>query len=535
MTIGDEYLQMHRFTTFCLAATVSLSSMASAQGIDPFSQDISAAVLEHAEVAAFYRGNDYAAIWTDAEADDRRRLEALLAAFRQSDIHALPEGKFVEARIRDLVDSIRTEADRARAEADLSALYLDYAHSVQSGILDADKTVNGIKRQSPRRDGAELLSRLVNEVPEEVMRSLPPSTPEYANLLRAKVQLGRTIEAGGWGAPAMAGRFEAGDRGPGVIALRDRLIALGYLPATTSDTFDPSMDAAVRKFQEDYGLAVDGVVGGATLAELNRSPEERLGQIVVAMERERWLNIDRGRRHIWVNLANFRAQIIEDGEVTYDTRSVVGADSSDRRSPEFSDEMDHMVINPTWHVPRSIAVNEYLPSFRRNPNANPQLTIYYKGQPVARNRINWPAVTAGNWPFYLKQKPSSSNALGLVKFMFPNKWNIYLHDTPSKSLFDTAERAYSHGCIRLQKPFELAYALLAPQTNDPEGFFRAKLNTGKETRVDLDRPVPVHLVYRTAFSSPRGEIQFRPDVYGRDAQILSALENAGVEIADLRS
>lgn len=526
---------MHRFATFCLATTVSLTSLASAQGINPFSQDVAAAVSGRSNIATFYGENDYAAIWTDDAADDRLRLEALVAAFRQSDIHALPQGKFTETRIRDLVAAIRTEADRARAEAELSALFLDYAHSVQSGILDADKTVDGIERQSPRREGAALLTRLVDETPEEVMRSLPPSTSEYANLLRAKVQLGRVIDAGGWGAPAMAGRFESGDRGPGVVALRDRLIALGYLPDTATDTFDASMDAAVRTFQEEYGLAVDGIVGGATLAELNRSPEERLGQIVVAMERERWLNIDRGTRHIWVNLANFRAQIIDDGEITYDTRAVVGANLSDQRSPEFSDEMDHLVINPTWHVPRSIAVNEYLPSFRRNPNANPQLTIYYKGEAVARDRINWPVVTAGNWPFQLKQKPSPSNALGLVKFMFPNKWNIYLHDTPSKSLFNTAERDYSHGCIRLQNPFELAYALLAPQTDDPEGFFRAKLNTGKETRVNLEDHVPVHLVYRTAFSSPRGEIQFRPDVYGRDAQILSALENAGVEITDLRS
>jgi murein L,D-transpeptidase YcbB/YkuD len=295
------------------------------------------------------------------------------------------------------------------------------------------------------------------------------------------------------------------------------------------------MDEAVRRFQEEHGLAVDGVVGGATLAEINLSAEDRLGQVVVAMERERWLNIDRGRRHVWVNLADFSAKIVDDGKVTVETRAVVGATPSDRQSPEFSDQMEHLIVNPSWHVPRSIAVKEYLPSFRANPNANGHLTIYYRGQPVARDRINWPVVTAGNWPFELKQAPSRSNALGLVKFMFPNQWDIYLHDTPAKELFNRSARAYSHGCIRLQDPFDFAYALLARQTDDPEGLFKSRLDTGRESRIDLDVPVPVHLVYRTAFTTPRGALRFRPDIYGRDRAILAALEDAGVAITDLPS
>jgi L,D-transpeptidase YcbB len=236
-----------------------------------------------------------------------------------------------------------------------------------------------------------------------------------------------------------------------------------------------------------------------------------------------------------VNLADFSAKIVDDGRVTFETRAVVGATPGDRQSPEFSDEMEHMIVNPSWHVPRSIAVNEYLPSFRRNPYANSHLTIYYRGQPVARDRINWPVVTAANWPFALKQAPSRSNALGLVKFMFPNQWNIYLHDTPEKHLFDRSARAFSHGCIRLQRPFELAHALLSRQTDDPDGLFESRLNTGRETRIDLDQHVPVHLVYRTALTTPRGELRFRPDIYGRDRAILAALEEAGVVIADLPS
>ncbi len=248
-----------------------------------------------------------------------------------------------------------------------------------------------------------------------------------------------------------------------------------------------------------------------------------------------WLNIDRGERHIWVNLAEFRVRVIDDGRETFSTRAVVGADKNGQRSPEFSDDMEHMIVNPSWHVPRSIAINEYLPQFRANPYSNGHLTIYYKGEAISRGRINWPAVTAGNWPFQLKQPPSNSNALGLVKFMFPNRWNIYLHDTPAKSLFDRNTRAFSHGCIRLHRPFEFAYTLLARQTDDPRGLFESKLATGRETRINLDQHVPVHLVYRTAFTTPRGEVRFVPDIYGRDAAVLAALRSAGVVIGDLPS
>lgn len=498
-------------------------------------QDLARAAASDAEVASFYRSNGYEAIWTDPEPDDRQRLSAMIVAFRGADLHALPAGRFTEAGVREHLSAVETEADRARAEAELSRLFLSYAHAVQSGIVEPGKASDGIKRTAPRRDGTALLARLEDEPPQKVVRSLPPPTPEYANLLRGRRELLDTIAAGGWGQPVPEGRYELGDAGPGVVPLRDRLMAMGYLPRTASDAYDAEMEAAVRRFQEDHGLVVDGIVGGNTLAQMNISAQDRVGQVVVAMERERWLNIDRGRRHIWVNLADFRAQVVDDGRTTFETRAVVGSNESGRRSPEFSDEMEHMIVNPSWHVPRSIAVNEYLPQFRRNPYANSHLTIYYEGQAVSRDRINWGVVTAGNWPFHLKQPPSNSNALGLVKFMFPNQWNIYLHDTPAKDLFDRNVRAFSHGCIRLHEPFEFAYTLLAPQTEDPEGLFHARLNSGNETRIDLDEHVPVHLVYRTAFTTPKGELRFRPDIYGRDRDVLSALRAAGVEVDDLRS
>jgi murein L,D-transpeptidase YcbB/YkuD len=213
----------------------------------------------------------------------------------------------------------------------------------------------------------------------------------------------------------------------------------------------------------------------------------------------------------------------------------VGANSNDRRSPEFSDVMEFMVINPTWHVPRSIAVNEYLPQLKQNPNAVSHLVLFDgRGQRVSRQNVDFSAFTANTFPFDIKQPPSNSNALGLVKFMFPNPYNIYLHDTPAKNLFARETRAYSHGCIRLAQPFDFAYALLARQSSDPVGEFKRILATGVETTVPLRQPVPVHLIYRTAFTTAKGGVQFRRDVYGRDAKIWQALEREGVALRAYR-
>ena len=214
---------------------------------------------------------------------------------------------------------------------------------------------------------------------------------------------------------------------------------------------------------------------------------------------------------------------------------MIGKNQGDRRSPEFSDEMEHMVINPSWYVPRSIVTKEYLPQLKANPNAAGHIEITdSRGRRVDRSAVDFTQFTARTFPFAMRQPPSGRNALGLVKFMFPNKYNIYLHDTPAKNLFSREVRAYSHGCIRLAQPFEFAYALLARQNEDPKAFFHRVLNTGKETKVELEQNVPVHIIYRTAIVSSKGRAEFRRDVYGRDAKVWAALERAGVVLSSVQ-
>jgi murein L,D-transpeptidase YcbB/YkuD len=322
-----------------------------------------------------------------------------------------------------------------------------------------------------------------------------------------------------------------GASGQAVVELRNRLMLMGFLERSVTQSYDASMQAAVQRFQQSNGLAVDGTVGEGTMREINVPLERRMQSIIVAMERERWLNRPRGSRHIWVNLTDFTAAIVDNDVVTFSTRSVIGANESDRQSPEFSDVMEFMVINPSWYVPRSIITTEYLPQLQRNPNAVSHLQVTdSNGRLVNRANVNFAQYNAQTFPFAMRQPPSASNALGLVKFMFPNRYNIYLHDTPAKNLFSREVRAYSHGCIRLNDPMDFAYALLSRQESDPQSFFQSRLATGDEVRVNLNEPVPIHIVYRTAFTNVTGSLQFRRDVYGRDARIWDALAREGVAV-----
>jgi murein L,D-transpeptidase YcbB/YkuD len=500
-------------------------------GAGLFRQAVAEAAAGDRELAAFYRENGHAPVWTGRGGRARARRQALLRALEGAGEHGLPAGRYDTGLLRRNLRTVRSERELGRLEVELSRLFLRYARDIQSGILEPSKVDHEIARKRPLRDGAVTLANFTRSSPAAYLRQLPPQTAEYARLMKHKLKLERVLARGGWGPKVPARKLQPGDSGAEVVALRNRLIAMGFMRRTASASYDERLTAAVRRFQAAHGLAADGIAGKSTLAELNVPPERRLAAIIVAMERERWLNLPRGNPYIWVNIPDFRVRMFENGKVIYESVSVVGKNSPDRRTPEFSDQMEYMVINPSWYVPRSIAVKEYLPMLKRDPDAVRQLELRASdGQVVPRSVVDFSQYDASNFPFSLREPPSQGNALGLVKFMLPNRFNIYLHDTPAKSLFRYEKRDFSHGCIRLQKPFEFAYVLLARQTADPKEFFQSRLRTGEETQVDLVRPIPVHIVYRTAFTTAGGDIEFRRDVYGRDARIFAALQEAGVAL-----
>ncbi len=500
--------------------------------VTAFRQSVAESAALDDDLAAFYRARDFDGIWTGDSPDVQLRRNALLGALSTAAAHGLPTARYDTDTIIAQLRAARSPADQGRMEVELSRLFLQYAGDVQTGILTPGDVIALNFREVPLRDRLQTLQRFAVSAPATFLRSLPPTAPEYVRLMREKLQLEALIAAGGWGPEVSGGPLEPGAEGDHVIALRNRLIAMGYLERSVTRSYDNSITAAIEKLQADHGLAVDGVVGQGTLDEINVPVSRRLESVIVAMERERWINMPLGERHVWVNLADFTAKIVDGDRVTLQTRSVVGAIASDRQSPEFSDVMEFMVINPSWSVPRSITTREYLPSMQRNPGAAGHLQLIDSaGRVVNRANVNFAAYTASNFPYAMRQVPGAGNALGVVKFMFPNTHNIYLHDTPSRDLFSREVRAFSHGCIRLNDPRDFAYALLARQTDDPQGLFASLLNTGAESRLDLDVPVPVHLDYRTAFTTATGGMQFRRDVYGRDAAIWAALAAQGVEIA----
>ena len=519
-----------RILPVLLAAIVVLFAAPQAKAqVTEFRQAVAQAAANDPALLSFYRERGFDGIWSTRS--DRNRRNALLAAFNEAPNHGLPADLYDAEGLIAQLQAATTPQQQGQLEVALSRQFLAYARDVQTGLLTPSRIDSAIHREVPLRSPVSTLRSFAQSNPVAFMRALPPSAPEYTRLMGEKMRMERLLADGGWGATVPGRKYERGDTGNGVVALRNRLIAMGYLERTNTQTYDDSIYGAVTRFQQAHGLAIDGTAGPGTLEQINVEPAARLRSIIVAMERERWINRPRGERHIWVNITDFTAKIIDNGVETFSTRSVVGARDTDRVTPEFSDVMEFMVINPSWYVPRSIITKEYLPQLRNNPNAVRNLLITDRsGRVVDRSTADFSGYTEANFPYSMREPPSQGNALGLVKFMFPNRHNIYLHDTPSKSLFGREVRAYSHGCVRLADPFDFAHALFAKQTSDPEGYFKSVLATGKETRVDLINPVPVHLIYRTAFTTSKGHTQYRRDIYGRDAQIWRALSQAGVAL-----
>jgi murein L,D-transpeptidase YcbB/YkuD len=522
-----RFLRPRRKAMPCALALMLAAAPLSAQPqISPFAQTVAIAAAKDDALSAFYAKRNYQPIWTAADSAERRAI--LLGALSRAADHGLPVQRYDARALAEALRAARTEGDRARIEVRMTRALLDYAHDLHSGVLEPKKIDSTIVRTLPRLEDAQVLTVAEAGDLAGFLGSLAPTAPAYAQLIKAKIGIERQIARGGWGAE-LTSRPKPGSSGDAVVALRDRLVAMGYLSLSASRDYDAEIQRAVQRFQLAHGLNADGIVDESTLTEMNVPPEQRLKSVLVALERERWMNIERGRRHIWVNQTDFTARIIDDGKETFVTRAVIGKNVPDQRTPEFSDEMEYMVVNPSWSVPRSITTKEYLPLLKKNPNAAGHLKIVdSRGRVVDRGSINFGKYTAANFPFAMRQPPSDGNALGLVKFMFPNQWNIYLHDTPSKSLFQREVRAFSHGCVRLGDPFDFAYALLGAQSDDPVGLFQGVLKSGREQAIKLEQHVPVHLVYFTAFPGPKGEMNYRRDIYGRDAAIYQALIAAGV-------
>ncbi len=487
-------------------------------------------------IQAFYASTNYKPIWVGQK--NKARRNALLTALKYSGDHGLPTARYNVAALNDALKAARSGAKVGATEMLATKTYLQYAHDLSSGIVNPKRIDKQIAIDRPRRGDLNLLQSFVKSSPGSFLKSLAPKSKEYQLLLAEKKLLERAMGSASNSQTIPNRTLKKGSSGNSVILLRQRLTKLGYGKLGNAPKFDDALKVVVAKFQKTNGLNADGVAGPSTLSRLNQGPKQKLIKVLVNLERERWMNFTRGKRNIFVNQASYTVYMIDNGRVSFQTRAVIGTRASDRRTPEFYDEMTHMVVNPTWHVPRSITGKEYLPIIRKDPSflaRRNMVMVAASGKSVNPANVDMTEYTAENFPFSIKQRPSAGNALGRVKFMFPNRFNIYLHDTPSKSLFKRDTRAFSHGCVRLQKPFEFAHKLLEKQTSNPKGAFNAWLKTGKEQYVNLEKPVPVYLTYRTVYFGDAKKPSFYPDVYGRDKKVFNALSKAGVSLRAVQS
>lgn len=485
-----------------------------------------------AEAKQFYAKRNFHPIWVGRK--NKTRAKALIEAVSSAAKHGLPKSQYQLAKLRSALNSRRSNLD-ATAEMFATQIFLKYAHDLSSGILKPKRVSKEIAVQVPRRSELALLDAISRSNPTGFFKALVPKHPEYSRLLEEKQRLELLLMKGGFGKTIRSETLKPGISNENITKVRARLSAMKYGRLGNDPDYDDRLRIVVQQFQLDHGLKPDGIIGPGTFKVLNASAEQRLKQVIINLERERWMNRSRGKRHIVVNLADFSLSIYDDDRVTFTSNTVVGKIGKDR-TPEFHDQMTHMVVNPTWHVPKSITGKEYLPMLKEDPAFlanNGMWMVDINGEAVNPVDVNLDEYDETSFPYSIKQKPSKSNALGLVKFMFPNKHNIYLHDTPSKNLFSREVRAFSHGCVRVQKPFEFAYKLLEKQTSDPISVFHSFLKTGAEQYVNLQLPVPIYIVYRTAFFAENGRVNFRNDIYGRDKIIFNALNKAGVALTSV--
>jgi len=488
---------------------------------------------------SFYERRLYRPAWSDKRGPTRL-ADDLVGSLRRADLEGLRSEDYHLAGIVAVLAAVRADAKRGPAIAPdrwaeldllLTDAFLVYGAHLLAGRVDPETLrPEWVANRRSADVAAVLEAALASGHIAGALEKLTPHHQGYRRLREALARYREVAARGGWPAIPDGSTLQRGGRGPPVEALRERLRLEDDLgPAEEGDAglFDEALEQAVKKFQRRHGLEPDGAVSAATLAALNVRVERRVEQLELNLERWRWLPQDLGRRHIIVNIAAFELEVVDDEAVVLSMRVVVGRPYN--RTPVLSDTMRYLVLNPYWHVPRSIAAEELLPKVRRDPSylARYKVRVFPGSSPDAREvdpaTVDWSAVTPAAFPFRLRQDPGPLNALGRIKFMFLNKYNVYLHDTPARPLFERTQRDFSHGCIRIQHPIDLAVYLLR---QDPRWSRDALLDTLDEAvdrTVPLPEPMPIHLLYWTAWADEDGTIQFRPDIHGRDAPLLTAL------------
>lgn len=480
-----------------------------------------------APISAFYAYRSYRPAWTE-----REEAADLLAAIDASVDDGLDPSDFHAATVRRLLaDWSSAEADPISRELLLTDALVRLLYQLYFGKVDPRHIeANWNFTPPPLPDDAihRFSDALDAEGVAELIRRTRLDDPGYLAMRQALGHYRLIARSGGWQRLPPGPTLRPGDVDPVILLLRRRLMATGDREAPAAgpdDVFGPVLEAAVKRFQERHGLEADGLVGPQTRAALNVSVERRIDQLRVNLERARWVLRQRPDDLIEVDIAAFEATRIEHGRTTWQSRVIVGLPF--RQTPVFSDTIEYIVFNPTWTVPRSILVKDVLPRIRRNPAYLAEQgfdVIDGQGRQVPLETATLAALEGKAFPWALVQRPGPLNALGRIKFMFPNPFAVYLHDTPQRGLFQRAARPFSSGCIRVDDALGLAEWLLAANPGWDRAAIRAAIASGETRTVFLARQMPVRLLYRTADVGSDGTLRFSADIYDRDGRLLAALD-----------
>ncbi len=481
----------------------------------------SGAALDWAQLRKFY-APDHRPVWIDARGLTKRAAKWRWL-LRSAGAEGLDPAQYHLAMI-DQHWKVNSDARRVGLELLLTDAFLRYSVHVQQGQQNPRSVDPDWYIKTPPVDAiSSLRNVLAAKKFVTAIKALPPPHAGYRQLRTALARYQKLAKQADWPVVPAKPRLQWGMWHDNIQLLRQRLILSGDLSSVSVAEprfFDQGLKQAVERFQSRHGLKIDGIVGGSTRNRINMPIDDYIKQIKLNMERWRWLPRDLGERYIMVNTASYQLYVVEHDKPRLAMRVITG--TPDRPTPVMNGELSELVINPYWFVPKKIAVEDLIPKQLNNPGFFKRNRIRVMSSfaddavELKVADIDWKKITAENYPYQLRQDPGPGNSLGNIKFPFINNLSIYLHDTPRRQLFDHSDRAFSSGCVRVEEPVQLAAYLLAGEQGWDEAKILAKIAGGGALKLPLPKPIPVYLVYWTAWVAEDNAVYFQKDIYDRD-------------------
>ena len=481
------------------------------------------------ELPRFYANREFEPAWSNHK-NKMDLIESIESAYEEGldpkDYHLEQIKKYMEKS----KNSKLSQGEKADMDLMMTDALILYASHLLEGKLEQSelrKKWDVERNQGPSNPDSLLTATLHNRNVKGILEDFKPNNYMYKLLKFHLKKLRDEAENGGWPEVSEGETLKPGDSDERIIAIRQFLMAVGDLKAKTVDdeeVFDEELEVAVKKFQIRHKLTSDGVIGKGTIEQMKVPIEDRIDMIVLNLERSRWIFQQPDEDFLLVNIAGFHVKRITNKKEVFDSRVIVG--KYHKETPVFKGVMKYIVMNPTWTLPYSIATHETLPKLKKDPGylaAKHMEVMDRNGKILNPATIDWNEYSAGNFPFIIRQKAGPWNALGEVKFIFPNKYSVYLHDTPSRGLFNRQDRAFSHGCIRTEDKWGLLMSLM----DDPEVWNMDKVNeilkSGETTTINLPKPINIYLIYLTAAVDQENNLMFMKDIYKRDKAVLNAI------------